>query len=758
MRRKKEFLLLLGVVITIISFASCSFRSNNIDNSMVINDISENTTYSKIISQGYMGGSLLYNESNTSLGQLCEGVSVAVRLSKAQRYDISDTQSVFREEENSEIYGLLFIESIDKNKISLKTNLYDKKGNIYLKKSITLFKNERIDLNEDGFADIQYSEPKFKRFGYEKAMYLNFLSSQEDLNISMYAVLPEQYPGKTYPNGIIGINNDGKFIVQKYIDSEFSQRSVIKGIYKGDYVIDNSNNKYQMVNSNKYTRHARSVNDEDLIDLEAEIDFENTIFLFTEEDFAFSSAEDLLNVLPQELVKKYPEFSNIEKLNKLLEDKELIKMVDENQGSILPEEEKEEILSQFDLLTIEEIIQLNRVFLEKNYPLICPQRVTVSTVITEVLPLASVVFTELDVYDTEINGSENRAASATASFSNCKTENDYKTRLKSLQDDFNTYKKLFSKSNFNVPIYKDDSITSTLTLNNSEISVGIKGDFVAVWGSIRSSLSAAAFFKVNADVNVNYIGNHTNDSLSINYEGNKTDSQVRNKKIKIPIIKKDLTLYEYERCQTSNLVNFAVGPILVGVNLDLGIGLPIKTSFEMDCEMSYSAYIAGLAKASVSAGVDYGIKWKKKWFIKIPNPYINWLGDAIASADAIGYFDKKFESLDFELSKLACQFSLEPNIKAGLSMSVAALIHAGCGIQFGAKGYINFGYYNPNLKASYGLKDTSSIYANVSLGLKGIKILGITIKDIDKKWNWDLLEHNRDIIPETILFEYNINN
>ena len=97
------------------------------------------------------------------------------------------------------------------------------------------------------------------------------------------------------------------------------------------------------------------------------------------------------------------------------------------------------------------------------------------------------------------------------------------------------------------------------------------------------------------------------------------------------------------------------------------------------------------------------------------------------------------------------------NVKAGLSVSIAAVVHAGCGIQFGTKGYVNFGYYNPYLRGSYGLDNTSSIYANVFLGLKGVKVLGISIGEIGYPWEWDLFENDTPIIKETTLFEYKIN-
>ena len=48
-------------------------------------------------------------------------------------------------------------------------------------------------------------------------------------------------------------------------------------------------------------------------------------------------------------------------------------------------------------------------------------------------------------------------------------------------------------------------------------------------------------------------------------------------------------------------------------------------------------------------------------------------------------------------------------------------------------------------------------YANVFLGLKGVKVLGISISEIGKEWEWNLFKKNMPIIPETKLFEYKIN-
>jgi len=754
--KKKQIVILLCIMASILGCISCSFQSNKITNPMLINDISADTTYADIVTLGYMGGSLIYNESDRTLGHLVDGVSVAVRLSNAQRYDVSDSESVFQEKEDSVIYGLLVVNKISVDEIALKSILYDITGNIFLEKNFVLKKNSFVDLNNDGFADLGYSAPSVKRSGYEKAMYLNFLSSQEDLNITMFSVLPEQYLGQTYPNGIIGVNNDDKFIVQKYVNVDTNQRSVISGVYKGDYIVDNKNNKYQCVINNHYARNARSVSDDDLVDLNDEIDLDNTIFLFTEEDFAFSSPDSFLNALPACLVNDYLEFKGIEKLNKLLENKELIKIIDEEQGSIIPENEKLETFNQFDFLTNDEIIQINRVFLEQNYPSICPQRVTVSTVITEVLPLSSIVFAEINLSENNIEEKNNRAVYKDASFLMAETEQEYKEKLKSLEKEFDTYKIIKTYENFNIPVYKDNTVNSNLTLNDSIIAMGIKGKFTSTFGSIKSSLSAAAFFRINADIGVHIQKNHVNDNYTADYSGTKTDEEKYQNVKTLPLVKKDITLYEFELCQKTNLATVAIGPILIGVNLDLGVGLPIKTKFEMDCEVAYSAYLAGLAKASVSVGVDYGITWKKKFLIKLPHVYINWNKNATATADAIFYVDQNFESLDFNLTKLAFQFSLEPYIKSGMSVSIASVVHAGYGLNFGAKGYVNFGYYQPCIKGSYGLNDTSSIFANAFLGLKGIKFLGINIGNIGREFTWTLRESENIIIPETTFFEYKL--
>lgn len=78
MNLKKQCKNSFCILSIMIGLISCSFNSNKITNVMPINDISSETKYLDIISKGYMGGSLIYNEEDNSLGQLANGVSVAI--------------------------------------------------------------------------------------------------------------------------------------------------------------------------------------------------------------------------------------------------------------------------------------------------------------------------------------------------------------------------------------------------------------------------------------------------------------------------------------------------------------------------------------------------------------------------------------------------------------------------------------------------------------------------------------------------------
>ncbi|GHU58548.1 hypothetical protein FACS189444_2380 [Spirochaetia bacterium] len=235
---------------------------------------SVDTSYPVLMRNMFMGGSLLYVADSPSSGHLVPGAIVGVRLGKVN-YDpvagaegAADPGPMFSENTDSTRYGYIAVETVDANGIRFQYTEYTADGkSSEVKGYHSLALGEEKDINGDGIPDISYKVPEFSRSGFEKAVTLNFLSSQEKLNTTMFAVLPEQYEDKEYPSGIIGINPEGIFIISKYTST--GARSLVRGIETGDLIIDGVNYKYQRAVSSAGTyRSARSVADDDAEDME----------------------------------------------------------------------------------------------------------------------------------------------------------------------------------------------------------------------------------------------------------------------------------------------------------------------------------------------------------------------------------------------------------------------------------------------------------------------------------------------------------
>ena len=766
----KKKLILCQVFCLNILLLGCSFQNDSFRKSSAVKNIVDNVDYNMLVTQGYMGGSLIYNEKNLNLGQLDNNISVAIRLCKLISKDVGDGRFVYKEQDNSYSYGLLYIKNIDNNSLIFSVKSYSTQGSEYTEKEYTLYENEVIDINEDGIYDLEYKKPLFERKGYENCRYLNFLSSREDLNATMYAVLVEQYPGNKYPNGIIGVNNDGRFIIQKYSDITNSKRNAVQGIYPGDYVVDNLKGNYQSFRSNRYQRNARVVTDEDLQDFEEIISDED--YYFTEADFAFTDLTDFVNSLPNE-ISDFIDANNIENLNKLLEYNQLVKIIDESQGSILPNENKDEIVAQLKDLTTIQAVKFNRVFLEKNYPYTCPQRLTVSQAIPEILPLCSVAITEEDLNQDVVEKIKSNKSSinnlpsqsqraASASWTGASDLNDYKKKLCALESQYSSYLTFLSFP-IEIPVTKQSEkndgalLTTKLKVTDSNISLGIKGTFNCTYGNIDTSLGVAVFFKAGAGIGLNIQRydttiNKVNDYLEYKYDS-KGEEKNDTVAIKAPIFKKDVVLLQYEKDMSQRLCTFTIGPVVIGINLNFGIGIPIKLNFEVDGDILYDAYIAGLAQAGISIGLNYGVNFQKVWFFNVPIPYFNFYGDKSASADAIFFIDVNKDYVALRLNSLTVGFSITPYIKLGLDISVNSIASVGADFSIGAEGYVKFGIENPKLIGKYGLNLKSKVNLNAFLGFTGLKILCFKLGKVGFNWNWNVLDFTYPIIKETNFFE-----
>ena len=764
---KKMFVFYSFFMLVCFAFINCSFQNDSFSKQMLIKDISENTDYANIITQGFMGGAVIYNESNVSLGQLDKGVVVAVRLCKAESKMVDGGKEVFWQINETAEYGLLKIDDIDREFISFSFKLYNQKGICFSNTKHYLKIGESVDLNGDSIADIEYVLPIIKRSGYEKATYLNFISSQHTKTIAMYAVIKEQYPGESYPNGIIGVNNNGRFIIQKYIDVDNNQRNVIRGAYVGDYIVDNEKGTYQKIANNRYARAARSISDSDLENVNNDV-FDKC-FYFTEEDFAFTSPSLLLDELPEIITERYTGMDDIDKLNRILEDKDLISIVTSRQNTVIPEEQLSDCLDQKVLLTVEETVQLNRVFLEKNFPSACPQRITVSDAITEILPLSSVLITEYDIQscvddidyyndsfietdDNERNAFTDLKNSISEIFVQAKNKNDYLNRINALDKQYETYKNIITFDSFPNLLSQDEKekpkeVTANLHFKEQKLCVGIKGSFDSTWGSVKSSLGSAVYLKfgggltVNVqrhDIKVDKVAKDFSDNITTEKEISKKDDKGFNKIETLPLINKEIEIFHCDKKFSQHLASFCIGPIVIGINLDLSYGIPIKLNVEFDGTISYDIYFAYLTQSGVEVGMDYGVEWRKAWFVKYPYPYMSCYKKDLGSKQGLFYVDSKGESFDISINKMGVTLSLVPFVKTGVRMSIAAVVHGGLYFNWSMGGDIKFVYENHNLRGSTTFNKIAKITAEIGIGLKNVRVLGVKIGDIGKTWSFDI--------------------
>lgn len=209
---------------------------------------------------GFMGGSLLYSASAPEEGHLVKGAVVAVRLGKVSETVNEDGNRIFSDVDAEEKLGYIKISDVDADKISFAYASFGKEGESS-SKNFTLFRGEKADIDEDGVLDVLYEKPAVQKAAFPDAVYLTFISSQDEHSTTMFAVLPEQYADNAYPSGIIGINNNGAYLYSKYKDKALTVRAAMVGVSTDDFVLDAKNACYVQLDN---TPSARVITDEDL--------------------------------------------------------------------------------------------------------------------------------------------------------------------------------------------------------------------------------------------------------------------------------------------------------------------------------------------------------------------------------------------------------------------------------------------------------------------------------------------------------------
>ena len=540
-----------------VSTIGCAFQEQSIS-SADISDISDRMSYENISRQAYMGGSVLYNPDDLSNSQLAESVHVAIRLGKVKKNVIDEDQTIFTDDEDSAKFGFLKVNSISTAAVALSYTEFSEDGKASSTVSFDIKEGDSVDIDGDGKSDLKYSKPGTKRLGLENARYLTFLSSQDDLNTSMFSVLPEQYSRSVYPAGLLGINPDGKFIVNKY-EVGSSNRAAVVGVCAGDFVLDSETGEYQRFIGNSSHRNARQIDDSDL---ETTTDVTDVDFNFSNEMFSNGySAQELLKKLPEQITKNYStstsEEEAVEILNQILRDKELIS-ISAKTCSISLDSEISDILNIIDTLTEKELVSLNRMFLSDTYDE-CPNVDFNCVDITEVLPLLSLSISEVDVETTE---SEERAA----------TYSEYAAKKRNIENICSGYKRLSLLS-----LHSDNRYDI-----NAQMLFG--GKYSISWSNMEASLAYLMLMQAE-----------TARSL-------KTES----KSLSGSLIGGPKDLFTAKK-------SFPIGPVVVTASLDGKFDLRYEISRSTELMSNVNAGFISLFGTQAKMGANYGTKWVK-WF------------------------------------------------------------------------------------------------------------------------------------------------
>ncbi|MHB9291102.1 hypothetical protein Holit_00174 [Hollandina sp. SP2] len=654
-----------------------------------------------------MGGSVLYNPVQHTSGHLAKGTVVAVRLGKVDRENVNTEQSNFIDRKEDARYGYITVNSIDKNQIGFIYTEYAVNGSSSNTSAYNIRLNGQIDINYDGNPDITYVTPFHKRPGMEEATYLTFLSSQETLTTAMFAVLPEQYSQGVYPSGLIGINPDGKFIVSKYKNNSTS-RSVLAGIQKGDIIVDNLTGKYQRV-STSFNRGARAISDTELKEIE-----QTNIpvsYRFTDEEFTDGyNAQNLFSALPASIQSVYQEsVSWIEKLNLVLENRDLLMVVYRETENNFSEYEASSAMSQIAELSVEELIQFNRKFLQEIYP----EFIDPNESFVQLIPLASLIVGDFDgVAYSDRMETASRATSAS----------EYAVQWNKIEAQFLSYKRIssFPLSLTNLTkLLKIDTKGLDIAFSNSFVKTGVKAIFSNSWGNVSASIEGVVY--INADTNI---------ELTSSF----------NKSIK------DISLWSLDK--RIDIPVFSCGPIVLNIGGAIGTSIPFSINITTPIDCKGRLAFTGLYGAGVGASVKYGIKSKKILFVHIPYPYVDGSTSGWKIENNAYYIGV---SPNYSAGFKDASISVSPNVHGSIGVNISKVVDGGLYAETGIEDRVDISYENRNLKGLGMATAYAKLSAEVKIGVD-VPLIGF----VGYKNSIPLVNTVRKKLYEAVIFQKKI--
>lgn len=345
----------------------------------------------------YIGGSLLYDETDLTTSSLFETLTIYIRSSTIDKTEIEGNKFIYKDNSSSAIYGYIVINKINKDAIIFNYFQFSSNPLIETAKNIgtfTLTLGNSLDITGDSIADISYSLPPIKRLGDVGLRYLSFLTNAKMLTSNMFNVNTIQYKNNTYPGGLIAINSLNRYIISRYEKGSTRPSSVIRTITYGDYVIDYNKNTLYLFNSLQPLKDPRALKEADLQELTTQtLDDTAESYLYKESEFIGKfNALSLLSALPSSvLTTNISNLSNGEAvtyLNTLLQSNSFLPTLLQSSTNPLAKKIKKS-LANTPYNEKNALIKLltGRLVLSLLYPSLAPKYLTTSTLISLIFPL-----------------------------------------------------------------------------------------------------------------------------------------------------------------------------------------------------------------------------------------------------------------------------------------------------------------------------------------------------------------------------------
>ena len=392
----------------------------------------------------FMGGSALYSPKDSNANQIAKDVIIATRIGKVEKLALGNGNYSYRNSKKEFELGYIAIDSVSKAELSFSYYKFNSASTTASPAgSFSLLEGEKADLNGDGTADIQFRKPDAGRRGYKTNMWLSFLCDvDEGDTATMFSIIPIQYQRSAYPNGLLGINTEGQYVISKY-EMGSSNRSVVSNIAYGDYVMDSQSNeiaRYVGEQRNGGRSAARVIGDSELKTVEqisADATPEN--FEYKPQEFAGEfDIVKLLSMLPSSLVTENYSgrtvTENTAYLNRIIRSPSFIsEFVAANPGEVA--EEINSQLAQGPVSNEVERVIFNRVALSLMYPEDCPAVNLASESLSSVFPWFYIDFGDvLEQSSADESDVSSRSVSKSEMWKT-KLEQDYNSKFNSYKEE-----------------------------------------------------------------------------------------------------------------------------------------------------------------------------------------------------------------------------------------------------------------------------------------------------------------------------------